>query len=104
MLFISGDSVVVYQLQQEVAEVAPHPVRLWSIGVRKVNQVQEQALVDVKVLRITMVKCIVRLSTDASWFHHKQGDYRYQTLTFDTFKDLFEISFTEFKTEESIAG
>ena len=47
-----------YQLQQEVAEVAPHPVRLWSIGVREVNQVQEQPLVDVKVLRIMM------------WLHH----------------------------------
>ncbi len=44
------ESDVIYQLQQETAEVGPHPVRLWSVSVRKVNQVQEQALVDVKVL------------------------------------------------------
>lgn len=43
---------MIYQLQQEAAEVGPHPVRLRSVSVREVNHVQEQALVDVKVLKI----------------------------------------------------
>lgn len=42
----------VYQLQQEGAEVGPHPVRFWSVGVGKVDQVQEETLVDVEVLRV----------------------------------------------------
>lgn len=46
------DTVVIYQLQQEAAEVGPHSVRLRSVSVRKVNHVQEQALVDVKVLKV----------------------------------------------------
>lgn len=62
------DTVVIYQLQQEVAEVGPHSVRLWSISVRKVNQVQEQALVDVKVLR---VKKIQLRSIEALCLYHE---------------------------------
>lgn len=41
---------MIYQLEEEIAEVGEHAVGLWSIGVGKVNQVQEQAFVDVKVL------------------------------------------------------
>lgn len=40
-----------YQLQQEVAEVGPHPVRLRPIPVRKVHHIQEETLVDVKILQ-----------------------------------------------------
>lgn len=43
---------LVYQLQKEIAEVGPHSIRVRSVCVWKVNQVQEQPLVDVKVLKM----------------------------------------------------
>lgn len=41
----------VYQLQQEAAQVGPRSVGVRSVGVRKVYHIQEEALVDVKVLK-----------------------------------------------------
>lgn len=43
---------VIYQLQQEAAEVRPHSVRLCRIGAGEADHIEEQALVDVKVLKI----------------------------------------------------
>lgn len=40
-----------YQLQQEAAQVGPRSVGVRSVGVRKVYHIQEEALVDVKVLK-----------------------------------------------------
>lgn len=47
--------MLLYQLQQEVAEVGPRAVTLRSVGVGEVDHVQEQALVDVVVLRVLKV-------------------------------------------------
>lgn len=48
-----------YQLQQEAAEVRPHSVRLCHIGTREADHVEEQALVDVKVLKIKSLSSLV---------------------------------------------
>lgn len=47
----NADGVHTYQLQQEVAEVGPHSIVLRSVQVGKVNHIQEETLVDVKILK-----------------------------------------------------
>lgn len=51
-----------YQLQQEVAEVGPRPVRVRSVRARKVNHIQEETLVDVKILKAKRITAAFSLA------------------------------------------
>lgn len=53
---------MIYQLQQEAAEIRPHSVRLCCIGAGEADHIEEQALVDVKVLKIKSLNLLVGLS------------------------------------------
>lgn len=50
---------MIYQLQQEAAEIRPNSVRLCCIGAGEADHIEEQALVDVKVLKIKSLSLLV---------------------------------------------